>query len=135
MVPIDGSPASIRALDIAIEFSMRDGSKLSLIHVVTPPAIGVSEKVLKELTKAGESALETGESKCRSFGLTTRKILKVVENNRSSTASEIAKAAIEGRYDCVILGSRGYTGDRGILMGSVGVSLAISLPCTTIIVR
>jgi nucleotide-binding universal stress UspA family protein len=120
---------------MAIEFSMRDGSKLSLIHVVTPPAIGVSAKVLKELTKAGESALDTGESKCRSFGLTARKILKVVENNRSSTASEIAKAAIEGRYDCVILGSRGYVGERGILMGSVGVSLAISLPCTTIIVR
>jgi nucleotide-binding universal stress UspA family protein len=120
---------------MAIEFSMRDGSKLSLIHVVTPPVVGISEKILEELTKAGELILETEESKCRSFGLTARKILRVVENNRSSTASEIAKAAIEGRYDCVILGSRGYAGDRGILMGSVGVSLAISLPCTTIIVR
>jgi nucleotide-binding universal stress UspA family protein len=120
---------------MAIEFSMRDGSKLSLIHVVTPPPVSVSEKVLEELNKAGESVLEIGESKCKSFGLSATKILKVVENNRSSTASEIAKAAIEGRYDCMILGSRGYTGDRGILMGSVGVSLAISLPCTTIIVR
>jgi len=79
--------------------------------------------------------LEVGESKCLSFGIKAHRILKVVENSRSSTASEIAKHAIEGKYDCVILGSRGYAGDRGILMGSVGVSLAVSLPCTTIIVR
>jgi nucleotide-binding universal stress UspA family protein len=134
-VPIDGSPASLRAIDLAIEFSMRDGSKLTLLHVVSPPAMGISNAVLKEMKKVGESALDVAESKCNSFGLTAKKLLKTVEGNRSSTANEIAREAIGGRYDLVILGSRGYTGERGILMGSVAVSLAISLPCTTIIVR
>jgi nucleotide-binding universal stress UspA family protein len=122
-------------MDLAIEFAMRDGSKLTLLHVVSPPAICVSNAVLKEMKKAGESALDLAESKCHSFGLTAKKLLKTIDNNRSSTASEIAKEAINGYYDLVILGSRGYVGERGILMGSVAVSLAISLPCTTIIVR
>jgi len=122
-------------MDLAIEFSMRDGSKLTLLNVVSPPAMGISNTVLKEMKKAGESALNVAESKCRSFGLTAIKLLKTVEGNQSSTAYEIAREAIGGRYDLVILGSRGYTGECGILMGSVAVSLAISLPCTTIIVR
>jgi nucleotide-binding universal stress UspA family protein len=134
-VPIDGSPVSLRAVDLAIEFSMRDGSKLTLLHVVVPPAMGISQAALEEMKKAGESALEMGESRCRSLGLIARKLLKTAEGNRSSTANEIAREAIDGRYDLVILGSRGYAGERGILMGSVAVSLAISLPCTTIIVR
>lgn len=114
---------------------MRDGSKLTLLHVVSPPAIDISNAVLKEMKKAGEFALNEAESKCRSLGLTAKKLLKMVDSNRSSTANEIAREAIDGRYDLVILGSRGYAGERGILMGSVAVSLAISLPCTTIIVR
>jgi len=134
-VPIDGSPASLRAMDLAIEFSMRDGSKLTLLHVVVPPPVGISSAALKEMKKAGQSVLDMAESKCQHFGLTARKLLKTVEGNWSSTANEIAREAIDGRYDLVILGSRGYAGERGILMGSVAVSLAISLPCTTIIVR
>lgn len=123
----------MRAVDLAIEFSLRDGSKLSLINVIASPVAGISEKALEELKKAGEVALDEAESRCQSYGLKASKILKAIEN--SSTAYEIDQAAVEGKFDCVILGSRGYAGKRGILMGSVSVSLAISLPCTTIIVR
>lgn len=120
---------------MAVELSMRDGSKLTLAHVVMPPVEGISDKVLQEMRKVGNSALDLAEEKCQRFGLTATRVLRVVENCRTSIAYEILKMAVDGRYDCVILGSRGYAGERGILMGSVGVSLAISLPCTTIIVR
>ena len=135
LVPVDGSPASMRAVDMAIELSLRDGNKLTLVHVVMPPVDGVSEKVVEEMRKVGAAALDAAEEKCKRFGQTATKILKVVQNHRTSIAYEILKVAVDGRYDCVILGSRGYAGERGLLMGSVGVSLAISLPCTTIIVR
>jgi nucleotide-binding universal stress UspA family protein len=125
----------MRAVEMAVEMSMRDGSKLTLAHVVMPPIEGVSEKVLKEMRKVGGAALDLAEEKCQSLGLTATRMLRVVETHRTSVAYEILKIAVDGRYDCVILGSRGYAGERGILMGSVSVSLAISLPCTTIIVR
>jgi nucleotide-binding universal stress UspA family protein len=125
----------MRAVEMAVELSMRDGSKLTLTHVVMPPVEGVSDKVVEEMRKVGIAALDIAEEKCQRFGLTATRVLRVVENHRTSIAYEISKIAIDGRYDCVILGSRGYAGVRGILMGSVGVSLAISLPCTTIIVR
>jgi nucleotide-binding universal stress UspA family protein len=125
----------MRAVDIAVELSLRGGSKLTLAHVVMPPVEGVSNKVLVEMRKVGTAALDLAEEKCQRFGLTATRVLRVVENHRTSIAYEILKIAIDGRYDCVILGSRGYAGERGILMGSVGISMAISLPCTTIIVR
>jgi len=134
-VPVDGSPASMRAVEMAVEFSLRDGSKLTLAHVVIPSMEGASQKVLEELRKMGEAALDLAEEKCQRFGLTATRMLRVVEMHKTSIAYEILKIAVDGKYDCVILGSRGYAGERGILMGSVGVSLAISLPCTTIIVR
>ena len=118
-----------------MELSLRGGSKLTLAHVVMPPVEGVSNKVLVEMRKVGTAALDLAEEKCQRFGLTATRVLRVVENHRTSIAYEILKIAIDGRYDCVILGSRGYAGERGILMGSVGISMAISLPCTTIIVR
>jgi nucleotide-binding universal stress UspA family protein len=125
----------MRAVDMDVELSLSYGSKLTLAHVVMPPVEGVSEKVLNEMRKVGTVALDLAEEKCQRFGQTATRILRVVDNHRTSIAYEILKIALEGRYDCVILGSRGYAGEKGILMGSVGVSLAISLPCTTIIVR
>ncbi len=135
LVPIDGSPASMRALDLALEFAMRDGAKITLIHVIIPPPNLTSQQAIEELKKSGESILEAAESKCKCFGLITKKILKIAEWNQSSVASEIYDEVVRGRYDLAILGSRGYSGERGILMGSVTISLAISLPCTIIIVR
>lgn len=135
LVPIDGSPASMRAVDLALEFGMRDGAKITLMHVIIPPPNLTSPQAIEELKKAGESVLEAAESRCKCFGLIVKKILRVAEWNQSSVASEIYDEAVRGRYDLAILGSRGYSGERGILMGSVTISLAISLPCTIIIVR
>ncbi|MGC8936289.1 MAG: universal stress protein [Candidatus Methanomethylicaceae archaeon] len=135
LVPIDGSPASMRAVDLALEFGMRDGAKITLMHVIIPPPNLTSSQAIEELKKAGESVLEAAESRCKCFGLIVKKILRVAEWNQSSVASEIYDEAVRGRYDLAILGSRGYSGERGILMGSVTISLAVSLPCTIIIVR
>ncbi|MGQ9759966.1 MAG: universal stress protein [Candidatus Methanomethylicaceae archaeon] len=135
LVPLDGSPASMRALDLALEFGMRDGSKITLIHVIVLPPTCTSPQAIEEMKKSGYSILESAESKCKCFGLIVKKILRIAEWNHSSVALEIFEEAVKGHYDLTILGSRGYTGERGILMGSITISLAISLPCTTIIVR
>ncbi|MCQ8892169.1 MAG: universal stress protein [Candidatus Methanosuratincola sp.] len=135
LIPIDGSPASLRALDLAIEFAMKDGSKLTLIHVVSPTPVCSKPAVIDEMKSIGNSVLEAAAAKCDGFGISAKKVLKVAEGNQTSTAYEIFREAVDGNYDCVIIGSRGYSGGMGILMGSVAISVALSLPCTTIIVR
>lgn len=134
LVPLDGSPASLRALDLAIEIAMRDGSKVTLIYVVINPS-GVHTKTLEDMKCIGEKILCDGESRCKQYGVITRKIIRIAEANQSSVAMEIYDEVMKGKYDLVILGSRGYTGEKAILMGSVAMSLAITLPCTIIIVR
>lgn len=135
LIPIDGSPASLRALDLAIEFAMKDGSKLTLLHVVNPTPICNKPAMVEEMKAAGASVLEMAASKCESLGVCPKRLLKIAQENNTSTAYEIFREAVDGNYDCVIIGSRGYSGGMGILMGSVAISAALSLPCTTIIVR
>ncbi|MDH5806259.1 MAG: universal stress protein [Candidatus Methanomethylicaceae archaeon] len=134
LVPLDGSPASLRALDLAIEIAMRDGSKITLVYVIINPS-GINTKTLEDMKCVGEKILCEGESICKQYGIITRKIIRIAEANQSSVAMEIYDEVIKGKYDLVILGSRGYTGEKAILMGSVAMSLAITLPCTIIIVR
>ncbi|MCS7097904.1 MAG: universal stress protein [Candidatus Methanomethyliaceae archaeon] len=134
LVPIDGSPASLRALDLAIDIAMRDGAKIALIYVVANSP-GLSTQALEDLKSTGEKILNEAESRCKCYGILSKKIIKVAEINQSSVAMEIYDEVIKGKYDLVVLGSRGYIGEKAILMGSVAMSLAITLPCTIIIVR
>lgn len=134
LVPLDGSPASLRALDLAIEIAMRDGSKITLTYVILSSS-GMNAKTLEDMKYIGEKILSEGESRCRQYGILTRKVIRIAEANQSSVAMEIYDEVVKGKYDLVILGSRGYTGEKAILMGSVAMSLAITLPCTIIIVR
>lgn len=134
LVPLDGSPASLRALDLAIEIAMRDGSKITLIYVIINPS-GANARTLEDMKSIGEKILCEGELRCKQYGILTRKVIRIAEANQSSVAMEIYDEVIRGKYDLVVLGSRGYTGEKAILMGSIAMSLAITLPCTIIIVR
>ncbi len=133
----------MKALDMAVEYSMREGSRLTLMYVAIPPVFCGSQSVLEEVRRMamdeirryGESVLEASESRCKAYGLTVRRILRVAEADSGSPANEILKEAVNGHYDCVILGSRDCGAKRSLLLGSVGISVAINAPCTTIIVR
>ncbi|NHV45579.1 MAG: universal stress protein [Candidatus Verstraetearchaeota archaeon] len=134
LVPIDSSPASLRALDLAIEFAMRDGAKITLIYVILSSS-KLNAQTIDELKKFGENVLHEAEEKCEKYGIIPRKVLKIGELDQSSIASEIYDEVLKGKYDLVILGTKGYCGEKAILMGSIAIALAITLPCTVIIVR
>jgi nucleotide-binding universal stress UspA family protein len=134
LVPIDSSPASLRALDLAIEFAMRDGAKITLIYVILSSS-KLNAQTSDELKKFGENVLHEAEEKCKKYGIIPKKVLRIGELDQSSIASEIYDEVLKGKYDLVILGTKGYCGEKAILMGSIAIALAITLPCTVIIVR
>ncbi|MCC6013243.1 MAG: universal stress protein [Candidatus Verstraetearchaeota archaeon] len=134
LVPIDSSPASLRALDLAIEFAMRDGAKITLIYVILSSS-KLNAQTIDELKKLGENVLHEAEEKCKKHGIIPKKVLRIGELDQSSIALEIYDEVLKGKYDLVILGTKGYCGEKAILMGSIAIALAITLPCTVIIVR
>jgi len=119
LVGIDGSPASGRALEHAVELARSGNANLTLI-TVAPPASSY-------VTLAGLS-VETMEAELESWarGLLDKANRAVPDDviahtvQRSGHAGpEIVRELERGHYDLVVLGTRGRTRAAEGLLGSV----------------
>ncbi len=122
LVPVDGSENSFRALDVAIDFARRYGSRITVLYVAEP---GVDPAQIKErVEKKLEKAAVVWEFKVRQYTPVT-----------SSIANEIIQEVISTGYDLVVLGARGNTINEDILIGSTALAVIINTSTSIMIVR
>jgi nucleotide-binding universal stress UspA family protein len=121
LVPVDGSGSSMKALDLAIDFAMRYGSRITVLFVC--PDASRAESVRKQVEEKASGRAEV-TFKAVSYDPST-----------SSVANEILKAIAEGSYDAVIMGARGTSINGDINVGSVAMAVAAHAPVTVILVR
>ena len=119
----DFSSASRPALAVACEWAQRDGARLLILHVLTPPSPFVGggrsapASYLELLAAARHDAhrrLAAWLARTRAAGI--RAETKLVEGG---PAVEIVKAAGRWHADVVVIGSHGRTGVSRFLLGSV----------------
>lgn len=119
----DFSPASRPALAVACEWAQRDGARLLILHVLTPPSPFVGggrsapASYLELLAAARHDAhrrLAVWLARTRASGI--RAETKLVEGG---PAVEIVKVAGRWHADVVVIGSHGRTGVSRFLLGSV----------------
>ncbi|MEZ0290071.1 MAG: universal stress protein [Sulfolobales archaeon] len=122
LVPVDGSENSYRALELALDFATRYGSRVDVIHVGEgeKPDESIEREVLR---RASEKKLQI------SF------IYKRYDPKLSSVSTEILKTAIDGGYDTIIIGARGKSVSEDINLGSTTLGIVINIPTNIIIVR
>jgi nucleotide-binding universal stress UspA family protein len=150
LVPLDGSEHSLKALDAAIQIGKKFGGKISLIHVysvtirpvimpepttLNPPMIPVmtSEEVTKtiEVTRrAGARILEDGEQKVKAEQVQVETLLK-----EGHIVQEIIRTAKEGKFDLIIIGGRGLSKIRELLLGSVTDGVIHHAPCPVLVIK
>jgi len=150
LVPLDGSEHSLRALEIAIQTAKKFGGKITLIHVysvtvrpvimpepttLTPPGVPVMtptevSRVVEATRKAGANILADGEQKVKAEEIQVETML--VEGQ---TVEEIARIAKEGKFGLIIIGARGISRIREILLGSVSDGVIRSAPCPVLVVK
>jgi nucleotide-binding universal stress UspA family protein len=151
LVPVDGSTQAERALDYAIFLAKTCGASLGIIHVVqlpttwpvprnwsipTPPDNLVHDERqtyhrMVELIEAnGKGILELGEVKAKTAGLTVEKIME-----SGHPADRIVKAASDKEYDLIVMGSRGISGIKEMLLGSVSHHVCQHAKCSVLIAR
>jgi nucleotide-binding universal stress UspA family protein len=148
LVPLDGSEHSIKALEAATQIAKQFNGKITLIHVysVTPgpvimpepttmtpsgfPVMAPAEisKVTDAVRRAGSRVLEEGEEKVEAEGVPVEKTL--VEGH---TVQEIVRTAKEGEFDLIVIGARGISKIRELLLGSVTDGV-IHHACTPVLV-
>lgn len=120
LVPVDGSDNSYRALDAALFFSDKLGSKVAAVHVMEDiPVLHIqSEKLLRELLedyKNQQQLILTKSSEiARKKGLTIDTILL-----RGNPSSIILDFCEKEKSDVIVMGSRGLGKFKELVLGSV----------------
>ena len=150
LVPLDGSDHSLKALEAAAEIADRFSGRLTLIHVysvsVQPvmmpepsssgslgmPILTGTEvtRIIEAAQKVGNRILDDGEQRIRSHKVEVKKILL-----EGHAVQEIVRIASEGDYDLIVIGARGVSHMREILLGSVTDGVIHHVRCPVLVIK
>jgi nucleotide-binding universal stress UspA family protein len=137
VVCVDFSPASALAVEQATRVAGRETGEIHCLHVFDPPwrrphyrvpTPEASQDFQKQYTDALQGRLEEFVDQHEGFNL------RCVLFPWSSYGQGIAQYANEVKADLVILGTRGHTSLRYILLGSTAERLLRELPCSVLTV-
>lgn len=118
LVPLDGSESSLRALDKAIQIAKKFQGKITLINVYWISAFRLTPSQLVDfvvqIRKEREEILTNAKKIVQTEDVPVEVILE-----EGHIVERILKTAEEGNYDLVVMGARGVSKIREILLGSV----------------
>lgn len=135
-MPVDGSDNSMRALDAALVLSEKVGSEVTAIHVMEDiPVLHIeSEKLLRKLIddfrKESQLILSRCSERAAKKGLAIN--TKLLQGNASSTILDFCE---KGKYDAIVMGSRGMGKFKEIVLGSVSSKVLHHSSCAVLIIR
>ena len=135
LVPTDGSTATTRAVDHAVELAEFHDATLHSLYVVNTatfaslPMESSFEGVASMLDREGEAALDSVDAAAEARGVPTERNLV-----DGSPAREIVRYAEDAGCDLVVMGTHGRGGIDRLLLGSVTerVVRASNVPVLTI---
>lgn len=141
MVPVDFSENSMRAVDYAIRLGKRFGSRLILVHVYHFPVelltdwsaygtLAGSGELLEALRKEREEQLTALAQEKAGAGLEIS--THVLEG---TPFSEIVKLSRDEGADILIMGTRGLTGLKHVLIGSTAEKVVRKAPCPVLVLK
>ena len=136
LVPLDGSEHSVQALENAVQIAKKFNGKITLIHVY-PFSVCIQgvhfirAECVQALHKAGAEILADGEKRVKNEGVQV--IVKLLREGH--IVEEILKAAREGEFNLIVMGARGISKIKEVLMGSVSDGVTRHAPCPVLVVK
>jgi nucleotide-binding universal stress UspA family protein len=140
VVAFDGSENSIRAVKVAAGMAAKFGSELVVAHVYSSPVIpysvaGAPVPNYAELEKVAEdsakSTLSRGVLVARDGGVAAKGELL----EASSTVQALTEFTASQKADLLVVGTRGMTGFKKLILGSVSSGLVGHASCSVLVVR
>jgi len=137
LVAVDFSEYADSVLDVAVEFAKQLSAELHLVHafdvripLVTPYEVAIPTAFIEEAREAAASKLAALIRKVADDGITATSHLSEVP-----AASAIVDLAEELGVDLIIMGTRGHTGLKHVLLGSVAERTLRHAPCSVLTVK
>ncbi|MGM0985466.1 MAG: universal stress protein [Pseudomonadota bacterium] len=141
LVPVDGSEHARKALSVACQLARQQGAALHLLHIPEELAhettlvwgIGAIavEASREERNAAGKQVIDRATEAARELGATN--IETAIE--QGDPARTILSEARRRGVDAIVMGSRGLSDLKGLVVGSVSHKVSHAADCTVITVR
>ena len=137
LVPIDFSEHSRRALDVAIELAQKFAGRLQLIHaypihplLLNPYDMHIPADFEHEFRKASDQKMAACADHVRKAGLEVE----------TTCTPDLPSEAIVGcaekiHADLIVMGTRGLTGLKHVVLGSVAERTLRTAPCPVMTVK
>ncbi|MCX8182152.1 MAG: universal stress protein [Candidatus Methanomethyliaceae archaeon] len=140
MVGVDGSKPAEKAFEVAVDLAKRYDARLLIVSIYSPPAIALlgdippyPPTVPKEVAEKIEPLLKKYEEKAKKEGIKVveSKIVPTWDNPGAGFVTEAEKQGCA----LTVIGSRGLTGVKRALLGSVAEYIVKNAHCSVHIVR
>ena len=143
LVPIDGSDHAFKALDLACQIANQNGDSLRLLHVVETREIPEGLKQWAKVEHVGNvpgSALEAsiGETLLRNGNLRAKELganTLPPTMEHGNPARVIVETAERLGSDMIVMGTRGFSDLKGLVVGSVAHKVTHAAACTVVTVK
>lgn len=139
LVPIDGSECSLNAAKYAIKVAKDENADLFCIHVISsvpygyassPPAI---DQYFKDIEEKAQSWFGKVRDMAKNEGIPELKTETFADVK--SVIGSIIDYATSRDVDLIVIGTRGRTGLKRFLMGSVAYGVVQHAHCPVLLVR
>jgi nucleotide-binding universal stress UspA family protein len=134
LIPTDGSETSLKAVRRGIELAEREGAEITLMAVAYYSREDLDElppNIQEKLDAEAAKALRTSKALFAEKGLKVETVLEA----GYVPANNIIAQAEKGRFDQILMGSRGITGIERLLIGSTAAKVVANAPCTVTVIR
>jgi nucleotide-binding universal stress UspA family protein len=141
LVAFDGSKDSQKAISLACSIALKFGSELTVVHVFSSPSIGYGAtsgmpipdyKMLEDAKKAAaKEVLSKGLQLAVKEGVEAKG--ELIE--APSVVEALVEFAADKEADLIVTGTRGMTGFKKLILGSVSSGLVNHAHCPVLIAR
>jgi universal stress protein A len=133
LVPVDFSKPSLVALRHALALAATSDARVILLHVLEPFSPGM----LMDTTVVQADARHAANERLEALLIETRKIWPAVsrELRAGHPVTTIIALAKRTQADLIVMGTRGHTGLRRRLIGSVAERVVREAHCPVLVVR
>ena len=144
LVPVDGSEPSVKAAKYAIKVAICEKARVICVHVIPAPE-DISEfegkpfyslqAYYEVLGKSAKPWFDTIKEVAKLMDLGDDKIITDIIADVSSTADAIINYASTTNVNLIVMGTKGRTGLKRFLIGSVADAVVRHSHCPVLVVR